>query len=333
MDLSFKIIWFEDIDEWYNALSRRITRYIEKKNLKVKIDRVKNIHDFSLNNYCMQDYDLLLVDYELEKTFENGKEVNHYGSQAINVIRQSKFVNDVLFYSSHGFDTINDVMREEGLQGVFIADRDNGEFMEMAHLLIDKAVRRSENLVNIRGIVMDTTSDFDNKIRELISIMWKFLGQKEGKISHDICKKILENNKKEAEKLCLKYTQINSENIDELLNDQSMSAYRQARLLSWCIEANEDIKRVYYKILSKYDMYDDNQTNKFFSMYKKDIINYRNILAHVKRSSEEEGAYYIGEIDGKDIVFNKELCDKLRNTLIKYEKILDELFDEIEGNF
>lgn len=63
-------------------------------------------------------------------------------------------------------------MKREGLEGVFLADRNNGEFIEKVQLLIDKAIRRAENLINIRGIVMDTTSGFDNKIRDLVSIMW-----------------------------------------------------------------------------------------------------------------------------------------------------------------
>ena len=33
MDLTFRIIWFEDVDEWYNTTSRRVSRYIKNKNL------------------------------------------------------------------------------------------------------------------------------------------------------------------------------------------------------------------------------------------------------------------------------------------------------------
>jgi hypothetical protein len=83
---------------------------------------------------------------------------------------------------------------------------------------------------------MDATSAFDNKIRDLISIIWPLLGDNESKIAADIKKKILKDNIKTAEKLDNKYPQINRENIDELLNERDFSAIRQARLLSWCIE-------------------------------------------------------------------------------------------------
>ena len=175
MDTNFRIIWFEDVDEWYNTLSRRLKRYIGSKNFKIIIDRVKDSYDFDINRYNIQNYDLLVIDYELEKKFIDGIEHPTYGHQIIKVIREGKFYNDVLFYSSHGFNIILNVMKEEGLQGVFIADRNNEEFINTAKALVDKAVRRSENLVNIRGIVMDNTSGFDNKIRDIISIIWPYL--------------------------------------------------------------------------------------------------------------------------------------------------------------
>lgn len=182
MDLTFRIIWFEDVDEWYNTTSRRVSRYIKNKNFKVDIMRIKKASDFDLTEYQLQNYDLLIIDYELEKIYEKDGVKNIYGTEIIHIIRNGNFLNDILFYSSHGFDVINQVMKQEGLQGVFIADRNNGEFLEKVQLLVDKAIRRAENLINIRGIVMDTTSGFDNKIRDLISIIWPILGDKEAEM-------------------------------------------------------------------------------------------------------------------------------------------------------
>lgn len=67
MDLTFRIIWFEDVDEWYNTTSRRVSRYIKNKNFKVDIMRIKKASDFDLTEYQLQNYDLLIIDYELEK--------------------------------------------------------------------------------------------------------------------------------------------------------------------------------------------------------------------------------------------------------------------------
>lgn len=331
MDLTFRIIWFEDVDEWYNTTSRRVSRYIRDKNFKVEITRVEKASDFVLQDHQIQNYDLLIVDYELENIYEQEGVKSIYGSDIIRMIRNGSFVNDVLFYSSHGFDVINGVMKQEGLQGVFVADRDNGEFLEMVKLLIDKSVRRADNLINIRGVVMDTTSDFDNKIRDLISIIWRTLGDEEIKIASNIKKKILKDNIKTAEKLDEKYQEINAENIDALLNERDFSASRQARLLSWCIESNKILKMKLQEILEKCLQLDKGTREiKFFELYHDDIIKYRNALAHVKNAPSVDSKVFIGEIDGQPVQFDQELCYQLRKNLLNYENALDAMYDYIE---
>ncbi len=333
MDLTFRIIWFEDVDEWYSTTSRRVSRYIKDKNFKIEITRVEKASDFVLEEYQIQNYDLLIVDYELEKIFEQDSVKSIYGSEIIRMIRNGNFVNDVLFYSSHGYDVISRVMKQEGLQGVFVADRDNGEFLETVKLLIDKAVRRADNLINIRGVVMDTTSEFDNKIRDLINIIWRTLGDKESKIVNDIKKKILKDNIKTAEKLDEKYPEINADNIDTLLNERDFSSLRQARLLGWCIDSNEVLKVKLQEILVNCLQTDKEMGEiKFFELYNDDIIKYRNALAHVKNTPSIDSIVFIGEIDGKKVQFDKVLCDKLRKRLLKYEKALDDMYNYIENN-
>ena len=334
MDLTFRIIWFEDVDEWYNTTSRRVSRYIKNKNFKVDIMRVKEASNFDLTGYQLQNYDLLIIDYELEKIYEKDGVKNIYGTEIIHMIRNGNFLNDILFYSSHGFDVINQVMKQEGLQGVFIADRNNGEFLEKVQLLVDKAIRRAENLINIRGIVMDTTSGFDNKIRDLISIIWPILGDKEAGIANDIKKKILKENIRTAEKLDKKYSNIDANNIDDLLSERDFSAIRQARLLSWCIESNEMIKKKFQEILKEYlNLNNGEEKAKFFELYKNDIVLYRNALAHIKNTPSIDSKVIIGEVDGKAVQFDQQLCDELRKKLLSYENILDDMYTFIEGNF
>lgn len=329
-----RIIWFEDVDEWYNTTSRRVSRYIKNKNFKVDIMRIKKASDFDLTEYQLQNYDLLIIDYDLEKIYEKDCVKSIYGTDIIHMIRNGNFLNDILFYSSHGFDIINQVMKREGLEGVFLADRNNGEFIEKVQLLIDKAIRRAENLINIRGIVMDTTSGFDNKIRDLVSIMWPVLGDKEAEIANNIKKKILKDNIKTAERLDKKYPNINANNIDDLLNERDFSAIRQARLLSWCIESNEMIKRKFQEILKKYLYMSNGEVHdKFFELYKNDIVLYRNALAHIKNTPSIDSKVIIGEVDGKAVQFDQQLCDALRKKLLSYENILDEMYMFIESNF
>lgn len=305
----------------------------KNKNYKVNIQRIKKASDYKLNKLELYNCDLLIIDYELEKVYDQNGEKNIYGSDIIQMIRDGNFFNDILFYSSHGYDVINDIMKQKGLQGVFITDRTNREFMSKVQSLIDKAVRRSSNLINIRGIVMDTTSEFDNKITDLINIIWPLLdNEKEIQIANKIKKKILEDNIKTAKKLETKYTNINKENINNLLSERDFSAMRKARLLSWCIESNKELKnKLQTTFKENLQLNNGNEYNKFFEQYNNDIIKYRNALAHVK-NSPLDSTQIIGKVDGEDIIFDQNLCNKLRKKLLNYEKVLNNLYEYIENS-
>lgn len=155
----------------------------------------------------------------------------------------------------------------------------------------------------------------------------------EAKIVNNIKKKILTDNKKAAERLLENYAIINAENIDLLLNERDFSAYRQARLLGWCINSSIELKNLFKDIFGAHLGIDVGEGDiPFFESYKKDIINYRNALAHVKDAPDGTGEYYIGEIDGESVKFDEALCSKIRASLILYEKILDEMYQCIEDN-
>ena len=130
---------------------------------------------------------------------------------------------------------------------------------------------------------MDTTSSFDNKIRDLICRIWPLLGDKESKITNDIKTKILKDNIKTATKLDEKYSHKNIDNIGALLGERDFSAIRQARLLSWCIESNKMLKSKLQESLKKHlQLKNGEEKEKFYNRYHDDIIKYRNALAHVK---------------------------------------------------
>lgn len=179
---------------------------------------------------------------------------------------------------------------------------------------------------------MDTTSGFDNKIRDLINSIWPFLGEKETTIANKIKKKILRDNIETAEKLDEKYPVINATNIGDLLNERDFSAIRQARLLSWCIESNDQLKKNLQESFKKYlQLNDGAERGKFVKRYEDDIIKYRNALAHVKDTPPIGSKVIIGNVDGESITFDQNLCNQLRKKLLNYEKVLDDMNKYIQS--
>ena len=55
-------------------------------------------------------------------------------------------------------------------------------------------------------------------------------------------------------------------------------------------------------------------------------------MAHVKNTPSIDSKVIIGEIDGQPVQFDWELCDQLRKKLLKYENVLDAMYDYIENN-
>lgn len=321
MNLNYNILWFEDTDEAFNTLSRRLERYIRSKNLKTNIKRIKSGNDFNLDQYDLNGYEVLIIDYKLK---------NHtFGQDIIKAIRKGKYVNDVLFYSSVGYRHLEGILREDGLQGVFISDRENEEFLEKIQLLIDKSIRRSENLINIRGIVMDNTSEFDVNMKDIINLSWNLLEQDDRvSLSNYVKKSLLKNKKETCDKFITQYCKDDVVLINELLDEREFTSDMKARLFNKFINLDIDLSK---KIRDEYIKITQDKDVKFKENYDKNISGYRNRLAHVKKNTSAFGELFIGKTeDGVDICFDSELCSEIRKQLIQYETIFNNIYNIVE---
>lgn len=324
MDLKYKILWFEDTDEWYEAVSRRIIKYIDEKNLKVEIRRIKNALDFYISDFDLNDYEVIMVDYKLED--------DTYGQQVIKQIRDGNYVNDVVFYSSNGYQELINVTKEEGLQGVFLAERKNDKFLAVTKALINKSIRRSENLINIRGIVMDNTSEFDEDMKDIINCAWGLYDtDTQNSLSNYVNAELMENKKETCKEFTDKFTEVNSSNITDLLNDREFTSDMKARLFNKILnldtEVSEIMKKQYFIVTNREEL---EGKIKFKKEYEEDILIYRNKLAHVKKCPNENGEILIGKIAGEEVKFDQALCSKIRRNLIKYDLIFKSIYEQIE---
>ncbi|MCR1972660.1 hypothetical protein FDE82_01945 [Clostridium botulinum] len=320
MDLNYNILWFEDTDEAFKTLSRRLEKYIDSKNLKCNIDRIKSVTDFDLSKYDLNTYEMLIVDYKLKN--------NTVGQDIIKTVRNGKYVNDVLFYSSEGYNELEKVLKQYRLEGVFITDRKNEEFLEKIKLLVDKSIRRAESLINIRGIVMDNTSEFDENMKNIVNLSWDML-EKDKKIliTTYIKKNLLKNKKDTCEKFINKYSSEDIIEVSELLDEREFTSDMKARLFNKFINLDIDMAK---KMREEYIKITDDKECKFKDNYDTNVLWYRNRLAHVKKNTSAAGELFIGTVKDEKICFNSELCSKIRKYLIQYETIFDNIYSIIE---
>lgn len=326
MDINYKILWFEDTDESYDTLSRRTARYVEGKNLRCQIKRIFGTSDFDISKYDLNSYEVLVVDLQLSQGSK--------GYEIINAIRSSNYVNDILFYSSAGVSTLENAMKEYRLEGVFLSDRNNRMFMEKISQLIDKSVRRSENIINIRGIVMDETSEFDSQMKDIVLASQALMSPVEiDAIKKYVSEKLLVEKAKDATELLQKFPDGGKWEFSDLLEEHEFTSMMRARLVNKILgqKENQQIRELVEacrNILPE-SFVDSSEKFQFAKAYEDNIIVFRNKLAHVKRLNAKNPVF-IGTIKGREYRCDSAFCTMMRETLIRYGRWLDEVYNRLE---
>lgn len=319
MDINYKILWFEDTDEAFDTLSRRTKRYVESKNLRCTINRVYGTSDFDISTYDLNSYEILVVDLRLS---EDSK-----GSEIIKIIRDRNYVNDILFYSAEGLESLDAIMKKNRLEGVFISDRNHKVFLPKIQQLVDKSIRRSENVINIRGIVMDETSDFDSQMCEIAKVALNHMTPDEIISLKNYLKKLLSDSVKHASQLENDYQNNDDWEISSLLQEHDFSSMMKVKTLNFILKMNDNniISNVVSNSIDDLPQAFHDAQPIFVEAYSNDIIQFRNKLAHVKNFTAETPVF-IGTINGEDYYCDSEFCSMLRQRLIQYDNWFNKVY-------
>lgn len=322
MDIFYRILWYEDNQDWYTGMKERVKKAIIEFDLIPKIDYKKtpeiNIEEIQNNNY-----DLIIVDYKLTNIKNIKKGIN--GDKVIEDIRNGNIYTDVIFYSEDG-EQLKDIFIKKGLEGVYVTTRNTQRFIKKVKDITNKNLRRSINPINLRGIVMDNTSEFDTQMQEITLKVWELLDdENKKKIDKYIKNNLLKNSIKDINTKYENYINQTDIIIYDAIQDTIFDSSKKARLLNKMMSLDEEYCKDLKEIFKKLSKSEDN----FFENYKDEIIKYRNALAHSKKT-ESENDIYLGKYDDEDMIFDKELCSKVRINLIKYNKIFNELYKYIE---
>lgn len=319
MDINYRILWFEDTDESFETLSRRTERYVSSKNLKCKIDRIWGASDFDISKMDLNVYEVLVVDLRLS---ENSK-----GFDIINAIRNGNYVNDILFYSAEGLDALDGIMKENRMEGVYISDRNHKTFMPKIQRLIDKSIRRSENVISIRGVVMDETSEFDTQMCEITNAAIVYMNSDEQCSLKAYIKGLLSKSVETASGLADKYGNLDEWEISDVLQERDFNSMMKAKTLNYvlAISSNVTIKSLVETCKGDLPQAFNGGKTVFVKAYDDEIIKFRNILAHVKNLNAKTPVY-IGNIEGVEYFCNTEFCSMIRSRLIKYGDWFNKLY-------
>ena len=301
MNTSFKILWFEDEPTWYKMEEMRVKEILSKHSLKPVIIR-KNGDDFALEEITGNEYDLILIDYMLADETT--------GDLIVAALREHSILTDVLFYSSEEQKMLGAIRSKmPPIDGVYLTKRDYTVFTEKVDKLISKIVKRSEDIVNLRGFVMDGSSDFELRIKEILNISWNKLSESEQQILEDAVEKRIKT-------------------IDDRWIKLKSSVTEQKPIFPAAVNtkyffSNSDrlyLLEIMIGILQKnYGLRGDTVFNKFKSNYENNISCYRNALGHKKETDKHIS------IQGKTVAIDEVLHQTMRIRLQEYDNYIKEL--------
>lgn len=304
MSMKFSILWFEDNEEWYEITKENIEEYLEEKNFVAEFKRYENA-DKIKEVSAISTYDLILVDLKLEH--------NTKGTNAIQAIREKDVLSDALFYSSDGVDKIKSEMGADIFEGVYFSSRDDLPFENKVKKLIDKAVRRMEDIISTRGILVDSLSEFDEKLR---SIIYKFCssysdtdkGKELDKYAYDLIVDQMEHSKKKCDEM-----KENHFLVDALENTFLIYSAKLARI----------VQHIFNKHYPQH-----NYRKNFYDTYLHKIINERNNLAHAKKEVDGTGLFYFEKGETR-IVYDSSKCSEIRSNLNFFDDEIEKMIELI----
>lgn len=299
MNLSFKILWVEDNEEWVESIEDSIKQIVEDEGFEYS----KKLIEGKESDIDYKDFDLVLMDYKLSDTT---------GDEIIENIRNKEVLTDVIFYSSNGVKDLKQSAADKGLEGVYFSDREKIQFLKKVHGVIECSIRKVQDLNNLRGLVMAEVSELDAVMDDIVCNFYTTKERME--IFH---KHITENRETTLRKAlsCENKCQMDwhGKEINEIIKgmDSSQKARAIHQVLKELASSNKEYKNP-----------------NFYSEYESEIISVRNNLAHCK--SMKEGGNEVLKTRKGDKTFSNEDFKRIREDIRKYHNLFNKLLADIK---
>ncbi len=265
MNSDLIIYWVEDTPTWSNSILDTIKYELQDNGISVKFitESDATTAKAEMANHCrgFKKYDLFFIDFNISSDIT--------GEDIVLALRKHNVDVDILFYSANNEKQIreNVAAKLSEFEGVYIANRNT--FAEKALNLIEKNSRKLLSLQNIRGKLMDSTSDNDFVINSYI--LEKYIA-------------LSSEQKNRINQVVIDYLKNNVEKTSEKINEECTSIYNNGikninafmKLPSYIVPL--ELKYVLFTAIA--ECFGENPTR--FNGYFSTIVKKRNILAHKK---------------------------------------------------
>lgn len=315
----YKILWIDDTEDYVESAKELVIEAIEKHYMDADIecysdyDEFKNerLKDFDATSFDL--YDLILMDFALSGTT---------GDNVIREIRSKEIYTDIIFYSSDFEKMESDLEGSRQLDGVFLTGREN--LFSTIDQIIKKNLKREYRISNIRGLIMDSTSEFDYICQSTTIALFERLDANQQDEIVQTAKKYVENAEFKSGK-----------NFQEL-DKKSGKAFIKKAIQS--VEYVMDNKDRYALMGMIVRFFDDGPIaqDDFSEKYDDELIKPRNKLAHAKLvyGKCHQKLHPIknrsvpscdGKCDNCSNEYDMEKCESLRAAIYNYYKMFQNI--------
>lgn len=304
--LKYRILWVDDNIETFIELTidKEFEEHLSDLGFVPEIVKFETADKVLEHLKTDKKFDLILSDLNLAN--------DERGDTLISKIREGDIFTEVLFYSGKpGFEEIAKTLYQDRVSFFsLVGDEGFRKFREKVYLLIRLTISKLQELNNIRGLVMSETSELDNLVLEILQAYFSKESETSNKLRGYIIKSIQESTKantKRSEKL-------SEMDNNTILKERIFDADKKARSIDQLLELHG---------LHKTEPFVD-----FYKKYKEDVLDKRNLLAHVK-SDIIDGIQYLILSDGSGEKIDQDQCIEIRSNLKKYAELLKQIKVEV----
>ncbi|MEF3310611.1 response regulator [Paenibacillus sp. GYB004] len=328
MKIKYRILWFEDNKSWFETASRNISDFLDDNGFELEATRYDNAHQgikYILSN-C--DYDLILMDLNLNGT---------HGDKIIEDIRNEDLFTEIIFYSQSDVQTIRATIRDKGIDGLYCTSRNTDEFEDKVTKIIRNTIKKVQDVNNMRGLVIAQTIDLENKIKEMLQKYFALesgstLDDRRMELYNNICVKKKEQI--EREKLIIET--LTTGNIDSLLESNLLTSNNLYHALQSILK--NDLKIINLKLdtvvtSEEKELWESKKLSitslkEHLNRYDIEIIKLRNTLAHVTEKVNESGVPYLESRhnNGTSIIFDNATYIEIRKNLRSHTENLNSIY-------
>jgi hypothetical protein len=169
MDLKYRILWFDDHPKQVDGVEKYVRQSLSMLGIILDITWVESFDDDTINPIlrslsAYSPYDIILVDYDL------GKEQR--GNAILKKLR-TRTNGEMIFYSAEKVKTLRSLLIDDNIDGIYCLLRD-GKLGSAVYAIIESTLRRFYHPNYMRGVVIGSVSEMEERFGEMILDLLKF---------------------------------------------------------------------------------------------------------------------------------------------------------------